>query len=281
MREHSFTSLGPGGFHRVHYYEWGKTGNPRVVLCVHGLTRNGRDFDALAEALSDKYRVLCPDVIGRGKSGWLGDKAHYGYPQYCADMTALIARSGVNTIDWIGTSMGGLIGMLMAAQDGSPIRRMVINDVGPFIPKAALERIGSYVGKDISFASIDEAETYIRFVSAGFGPLSDEQWRHLVEHSVAPDADGKLRLIYDPSIAHAFSDAIEDVDLWDVWDKVSCRTMLIRGGESDLLLPETAEEMTQRGPKARMIEFPGVGHAPMLMSEDQIGPVRSFLLDED
>ena len=281
MRELSFTSLGPGGFHRVHYYEWGKAENPRVVLCVHGLTRNGRDFDALAEALSDEYRVICPDVIGRGKSGWLGDKAHYGYPQYCADMTTLIARSGVNTIDWIGTSMGGIIGMLMAAQNGSPIRRMVVNDVGPFIPKAALERIGSYVGKDISFASIDEAETYIRFVSAGFGPLSDEQWRHLVQHSVTPDADGKLRLIYDPSIAYAFSGAIEDVDLWDVWDKVSCETLLIRGGESDLLLRETAEEMTQRGPKARMIEFPGVGHAPMLMSEDQIGPVRSFLLDEN
>jgi len=157
MREHSFNSLGPGGFHRVHYYEWGDPQNPRVVLCVHGLTRNGRDFDLLAGNLSDRFRVICPDVIGRGNSGWLSNKEHYGYPQYCADMAALIARSGAQSVDWVGTSMGGIIGMLMASHAGTPVRRLVINDVGAFIPKAALERIKAYVGKHVTFDSFDEA----------------------------------------------------------------------------------------------------------------------------
>ena len=280
MREQSFSGLGPNGFHRLHYYEWGDKENPRVVLCVHGLTRNGRDFDALARALSGEYRVVCPDVIGRGKSSWLSDKTHYGYAQYCADMTALIARSGARTIDWIGTSMGGIIGMLMASHNGTPIERMVINDVGPFIPKAALERIKRYVGKDVSFDSLDEAEAYVRLVSAGFGPLSDEQWRHLTETLVQPNGDGTLKLIYDPSLAHAFSGPINDVDMWNIWDNVSCPTLVIRGGISDLLLTETAEEMTRRGPRANMVEFDGIGHAPMLMSDDQIGAVKSFLLSD-
>ena len=280
MREHGFSGLGPNGFHRLHYYEWGDAENPHVALCVHGLTRNGRDFDTLAKALSDHYRVICPDVIGRGKSGWLCNKADYGYAQYCADMTALIARSGARTVDWIGTSMGGIIGMLMASHVDTPVNRMVINDVGPFIPKAALERIKQHVGDDISFDSLDEAETYMRFVSAGFGPLSDEQWRHLTETSVQPNGDDTLKLVYDPSLARAFSGPINDVDMWNVWDKVSCPTLLIRGGISDLLLSETAEEMTRRGPRAEMVEFDGIGHAPMLMSDDQIEAVRSFLLSD-
>jgi pimeloyl-ACP methyl ester carboxylesterase len=279
MREHSFSALGPSGFHRVHYYEWGDPANDRVVLCVHGLTRNGRDFDALANALSDHFRVLCPDVAGRGKSARLRNKEEYAYPQYCADMAALIARSGATSIDWIGTSMGGIIGMLMASQSGSPIRRMVINDVGPFIPQAALERIGKYVGQDISFASIEEAEVYVRTVSAGFGPLNDEQWRHVVEHSVTADDQGKLRLIYDPSIAHPFSGPVQDIDLWAVWDSIKCPTLLLRGSISDLLLAETAAEMTHRGPPTRLVEFDGVGHAPMLMSKEQIKPVVKFLLE--
>lgn len=281
MREHSYSGLGPNGFHRLHYYEWGDANNPRVVMCVHGLTRNGRDFDALALALSDHYRVICPDVIGRGKSGWLSDKVHYGYAQYCADMNALIARSGARAVDWVGTSMGGIIGMFMASHSGAPIERMVVNDVGPFIPKAALERIKQYVGNDVSFDSLDDAEKYIRCVSAGFGPLSDEQWRHLAETSVRPVDDGTFKLIYDPSLAHAFSGPINDVDMWNIWDKVSCPTLLIRGGNSDLLLTETAEEMTRRGPRAQMIEFEGIGHAPMLMSDDQIEAVRDFLLADN
>ena len=279
MREHSFNSLGPGGFHRVHYYEWGEADNPRVVICVHGLTRNGRDFDALAENLSDQFRVICPDVIGRGKSAWLNAKEHYGYPQYCADMTALIARSGAHSVDWVGTSMGGIIGMLMASHEGTPIHRMVINDVGAFIPKAALERIKAYVGKHVRFDSFEEAETYVRFVSAGFGPLTDAQWRHLTETSVIEHDQGGYRLKYDPSLSHAFEGPVVDVDLWHVWETLTCPTLLIRGGDSDLLLEQTVEEMKRRGPAVSVVEFPGVGHAPMLMDDRQIAPVREFLLE--
>jgi pimeloyl-ACP methyl ester carboxylesterase len=281
MREHSFNSLGPGGFHRVHYYEWGDVNNPRVVMCVHGLTRNGRDFDALAENLSDRFRVICPDVIGRGKSAWLNDKEHYAYPQYCADMAALIARSGAHSVDWVGTSMGGIIGMLMASHNGTPVHRLVINDVGAFIPKAAIERIKAYVGKHISFDSFEEAEAYVRFVSAGFGPLTDTQWRHLTETSVIADDQGHYRLKYDPSLSHAFSGPVVDVDLWHVWESLSCPTLLIRGSDSDLLLSQTVEEMKRRGPSTRVVEFSGVGHAPMLMNEEQIRPVRDFLLEDD
>ena len=286
MREHSYSGLGPNGFHRLHYYEWGDADNPRVVLCVHGLTRNGRDFDALAHALADVENIDTDKVIIRCSGVLLtlsraGDKVHYGYAQYCADMNALIARSGAGTVDWVGTSMGGIIGMLMASHNGAPIERMVINDVGPFIPKAALERIKQYVGNDVSFDSLDDAEKYVRCVSAGFGPLSDEQWRHLAETSVRAGDDGTLKLIYDPSLAHSFSGPINDVDMWGIWDNVSCPTLLIRGGNSDLLLSETAEEMTRRGPCAQMVEFEGIGHAPMLMSDDQIAAVRDFLVSDN
>ena len=196
-------------------------------------------------------------------------------------MAALIARSGAASIDWVGTSMGGIIGMLMASQPGTPIQRLVVNDVGAFIPKASLERIKKYVGKDISFEDIVDAEAYLRTVSAGFGPLNDQQWRHLAETSVKSDENGKLRLSYDPSIAHAFSGPTEDVDLWPVWDKLTCPTLIIRGSESDLLLAETVEQMSQRGPRTQIVEFNGVGHAPMLMSEEQIKPVLEFLLADD
>lgn len=281
MKERNFSSLGLHGFHRVHYYEWGDADNPRVVICVHGLTRTGRDFDELAKALSRKYRVICPDVVGRGKSGWLTHKEDYGYPQYCADMATLIARSGAEHVDWVGTSMGGIIGMLIAAHAGNPIHRLVINDVGPFIPKAALERIKTYVGTDPQFESMEEAESYVRFVSEPFGPHDDEQWRHLTETTVRARDNGKWGLVYDPSLSHAFSGATTDIDLWPFWDKIQCPTLLIRGKSSDLLLAQTAHEMTQRGPKAKLVEFDGIGHAPTLMAPDQIRVIKEFFLAED
>ncbi len=171
------------------YAEWGAAEAARVVLCVHGLTRSGRDFDRLAAALAASgCRVVCPDVVGRGSSDWLEDPAGYAYPQYLADMTALIARLDVEAVDWVGTSMGGLIGMMLAAQPGTPIRRLVINDIGPFIPKAALARIGDYLGQDQSFADLEAAEAHLRTVHAPFGPLTDAQWEHLTLHSVRPAA---------------------------------------------------------------------------------------------
>lgn len=280
MRTGSVLSLGPHDWHRVAYTDWGDPDNCRVVVCAHGLTRNGRDFDYLAKALAADYRVICPDVPGRGVSDWLEVKEDYGYPLYCSSMAALIAHLRAEQVDWIGTSMGGLIGMMLAYQSKTPIRRLIVNDVGPFIPKAALERIGAYVGSSPRFASIDEVEAYMRQIYASFGALSNEQWRHIAVHSVAESGgEGYLRN-YDPAIAAPFqSGPIEDVDLWPVWDNISCPTLILRGADSDLLLAETAREMVERGPRrAQFIEFPGVGHAPPLMSEEQIGVIRDWLL---
>lgn len=276
MREKTLACLGPHGFHRLQYYEWGDAENPDVLICAHGLTRNGRDFDDIAHALCARYRVLCPDLPGRGKSEWLAHKEEYAYPVYCADMAALIARSGAQTVDWIGTSMGGLIGMLLAAQPHSPIRRLVINDVGPFIPKSSLERIAAYVGKSVSYETFEAFEQYIRVVSAPFGPLTDAQWRHLAETSARRNDDERWTTNYDPGIASPFRKAIADVELWPFWDLIRCPVLLLRGQDSDVLPAETAREMTTRGPQAKLVEFPGIGHAPMLMAPDQIAAVEEF-----
>jgi pimeloyl-ACP methyl ester carboxylesterase len=280
MHARHLSCLSPHGFHRLHYYEWGDPANSKVVMCVHGLTRNGRDFDDIARALSSEYRVFCPDVPGRGKSEWLTHNEDYAYPVYCAAMAALIARSGAETVDWIGTSMGGLIGMFLAAQPNSPIRKLVMNDVGPFIPKASLERLSAYVGKPVSYDSFEAFEQYIRVVSASFGPLTDAQWRHLTETTARRLDNGRWGTNYDQAIALPFTAPIADVVLWPFWDQIRCPTLLLRGTESDLLLSETAREMTTRGPQARLVEFSGIGHAPMLMAEDQIAVVREFLKDE-
>lgn len=278
MRQHSFLALGPSGFHRVVYSDYGDPENDRVLVCVHGLTRNGRDFDTLAQALCDRYRVICPDIPGRGRSDWLSVKEDYGYPLYCADMAALISHLDVESVHWVGTSMGGLIGMLLSAQPGSPVKRLVMNDVGPLIPKAALERIISYVGNDPRFASMQALEGYVREVYSPFGPLSDSQWRNLVESSARKTGDGDFGLNYDPAISTPLKMMpLEDVDLWPVWDKVSCPVLLIRGQTSDVLLAETAAEMQGRGPKVDFIEIEETGHAPMLMSERQIAMVSDWL----
>ncbi|SMH60004.1 alpha/beta fold hydrolase [Azospirillum agricola] len=284
MSERSFLGLSAAGFHRVAYTQWGRDDAARTVVCVHGLTRNGRDFDHLALALADRRRVACPDVVGRGRSGWLPVPSLYGYPQYCADMAGLIARLGVEEVDWVGTSMGGLIGMTLAAQPNSPIRRLVINDVGPFIAKAGLQRIADYVGKDPVFEDLPAVESYLRFVLMGFGRLSDACWRHMAEHSARRRPDGRYGLAYDPGIAEAFKNQpMNDVDLWALWDRIQCPVLVLRGADSDLLTAGTAEEMTRRGPGAgpgvRVVEFAHTGHAPALMSEDQIAVVRDFLLD--
>ena len=270
------------GFHRIHYTEWGDPGAERIVICVHGLTRNGRDFDDLAQALLPDFRVLCPDIAGRGKSDWLQAKEDYGYPQYCADMIALIARatSGGKSrkIYWVGTSMGGIIGMLLASRPQSPIERLVLNDVGTVIPKAALERIGAYVGQDPRFKTLGELEAMVRIVCAPFGPLTDAQWRHLTETGARQHEDGSWGMSYDPGIGIPFRKGpLADVDLWPLWDAIACPTLLLRGAKSDLLLKDNADAMTRRGPKPRLVEFEDTGHAPMLMARDQIQVVRDFL----
>lgn len=260
------------------FVSWGDHGASGTVICVHGLTRNGRDFDALAAALSKSRRVVCPDVVGRGKSDWLRDPQQYQTPQYAADMAALIARLNVGRVDWVGTSMGGLIGMALAALPGSPIRRLVLNDVGPFVPKAALKRIGDYCGKAPNFADQNALERYLREVHGSFGPLTDVQWNHLATHGGMETENG-LALAHDPSIAVAFQDAqpIVDVDLWPLWDAIRCPVLVLRGESSDVLLAETAAEMAQRGPRATVVEFRGCGHAPALMEPEQIAVVDDWL----
>jgi pimeloyl-ACP methyl ester carboxylesterase len=283
-RLHDFAALGPHGFTRVAYAEWGPAEAARTVLCVHGLTRNGRDFDPLAEALADEgVRVVAPDIPGRGRSAWLTHPADYGYPFYVGAMASLIARLRVERLDWVGTSMGGLIGMMLAAQRDTPIRRLVLNDIGAFIPKASLVRIGTYVGDEPLFDGLEAAEEYLRRRQAGFGRLSDAQWQHLARHNVRPGPDGKLRLHYDPAIAAAFTaKEPDDVALWPIWDLVACPTLILRGAQSDLLLPQTVAEMKSRGAagtagKVETAEIAECGHAPALMARDQIALVARFL----
>jgi pimeloyl-ACP methyl ester carboxylesterase len=278
MASRSFLGLGPHGFHRVAYSEWGDPANPRVLVCVHGLTCNGRDFDDLAEALSDRWRVLCPDVVGRGRSDRLAVKEDYGFPQYCADMSALIARSGAEQVDWLGTSMGGIIGMMLASQPQSPIHRMVLNDVGAVVAAEGLRRIAGYVGTDPLFPDFEAAYRASREVNKPFGPMTEAQWRRFTENALRRQQDGGYRLDYDPNIAWSMKQADpQAIELWALWDRIRCPVLVLRGSESDLLRAGTAAEMRGRGPGCELIEVPGIGHCPALMDEMQIEAVRSFL----
>ena len=268
------------GGRRIIKKKKGDPHNPRVLVCVHGLTRNGRDFDDLARAMAPHYRVICPDVVGRGRSGWLAVKDDYQLPTYVADMITLIARLDVETVHWVGTSMGGLIGMIIASMPDNPIRRLVLNDVGPVVTAASLRRIGQYVGNAPVFLSYEAGESYIREVSAPFGRLTDAQWRHLSETSLK-EVEGGWAMRYDPGIGEPFrkTPILADVNLWPIYEAISSPTLVMRGAESDLLLHEPAAQMATRGPKARLVEVPDVGHAPTLMNAHQIAPIRDFLLE--
>lgn len=273
------------GLHRMAYWEWGDPHNPRVLVCVHGLSRQGRDFDHLARGLCDHYRVVCPDVVGRGRSDWLTDPMGYQIPVYVADMVTLLARLNARHVHWVGTSMGGIIGMGLASLHGTPIEKLVLNDVGPAIEPLAVERIGSYLGAPVQFGDLDEAADYMWSISQGFGPHTREQWLALSRPMVRPADDGPgLVMHYDPAIAAPFKGfnaqmaAAGEALMWQRYDAIHCPTLLLRGAESDLLTQETATAMTQRGPKARLVELSGVGHAPTLVADDQVQAVRDFLL---
>jgi pimeloyl-ACP methyl ester carboxylesterase len=276
-RRRELSGLSPHGFHRVVYFEWGDPANDRVAVCVHGVGRNGRDFDVLAEALASTHRVLCPDMPGRGESEWLADPNDYVFPTYLTTLTALVARSGAASVDWVGTSMGGLLGITIAALPKSPIARLVVNDVGPTIEPAALQRIASYFGMDPTFATYAEVEKYIRTVSAPFGNLTDAQWEHMTRTNVRQRADGTWGPGYDPAIAVPFRASAAPPNLWPLWDAIKCPTLVLRGAVSDLLSAATAAEMSRRGPKPAVVEFAGVGHAPMMLTPEQCAPVLEFL----
>lgn len=284
--------------HRMAYWRWGDARNPRVLFCVHGLSRQGRDFDVLAQALSAHYQVICPDVVGRGHSDWLADPKGYQVFSYVADMVALLQQVRQQlgaqdplTIDWVGTSMGGLIGLgfssLPPEASGARLRRFVLNDVGPRLRFDAIVRIGDYLGKPLRFASEQDAADYLWSISTGFGPHTPAQWLALSRPLLRPADGGGFVLHYDPAIAEPFrSVTAEQTEagekaLWQVYDglaNIPCETLLMRGADSDLLDRATAIEMTQRGPKARLVEFAGVGHAPTLIAPDQVETIRGFLL---
>jgi pimeloyl-ACP methyl ester carboxylesterase len=275
--------LGPRGLHRMAYWEWGDPVNDRVLVCVHGLSRQGRDFDALAAAMSDRYRVVCPDVVGRGHSDWLADPGGYAVPNYVADMVSLLARLDAAELHWVGTSMGGLIGMGLAALPDSPIRRLVLNDVGPTIEYTALQRIQGYLGKPVEWDSVDAAADALWEISRGFGPHTREQWLALTRPMLRQNDQGRWHTHYDPAIAvnlRATTPQLAQAGeamLWAAYDRIGCPTLVLRGAESDLLSPTTAALMAARGPKPRIAEIAGVGHAPMLVQPDQIALVRAFL----
>jgi pimeloyl-ACP methyl ester carboxylesterase len=282
-RLNSVQCLHSRGLHRMAYWEWGDAANPRVLLCVHGLSRQGRDFDTLAGAMLGEYRVVCPDVVGRGQSDWLADPMGYQLPHYVADMVSLLARLNAQTVHWVGTSMGGLIGLGLASLARSPVQRLVLNDVGPTLQADAIARIGAYLGQPMRWASLDQAADYMLSISKGFGTHTREQWLALTRPMLVADGDGfKPRM--DPSVALPFRTVTPEIAaagqaaLWAGYDAITCPTLLLRGADSDLLSRETALAMTQRGPKARLHEFANVGHAPMLVQPDQVAVVREFLL---
>ncbi|MYN45509.1 alpha/beta fold hydrolase [Pseudoduganella sp. FT93W] len=284
----SVQCLSMAGLHTMSYKEWGDADNPRVLLCVHGVTRVSDDFDAMAQVLAADYRVIAPDIVGRGRSGRLLNPQLYRIPQYVSDIVTLLARvlpdHGAAKVDWFGTSMGGLIGLGLASLPGNPIGKLILNDIGPVLAPAALQRIGDYIGQDMRFDTYEEAAQFIRDVSVTFGPHTEAEWDKLARDVLRQDKDGKWVRHYDMGLAQPFRSATpESVDadqaaLWAAYDAIRCDTLLIRGAESDLLSAETAQQMGQRGPRAKLVEIAGVGHAPTFVHEDQIAIVRQFLL---
>lgn len=275
------TCVSPAGLHRIAYWEWAARSGlaeAPVVVCVHGLTRNGRDFDALAQQLSEHFRVICPDMAGRGRSDRLAQSALYAIPQYLADCVALIARLDVDQVGWVGTSMGGLVGMSLAALANNPVRCLVLNDVGPELSVEGLARIGDYVGKAPNFASYEECLAYTKVIAAGFGPHDASGWDLLARHYWT-ESGGRWRVHYDPRIAEPFASAgrAGPVSLWPLYDAIRCATLVLRGAKSDLLQSGTAQAMTERGPRAKLVQVEGVGHAPSLIPQNQITTVKQFL----
>ncbi|RZT42422.1 alpha/beta fold hydrolase [Cupriavidus agavae] len=279
--------ISPAGLHRMAYHEWGDPANPRVLMCVHGLTRTGRDFDVFARTMSDEYRVVCPDVVGRGRSEWLADPKQYILPQYVSDMVTLIARLNVEQVDWFGTSMGGLIGMSLAGLPKSPVRKLLLNDVGPRITAQAIERIGAYLGLPVRFKTFEEGLAYLQTISASFGRHTPEQWRELNGAILKPvqGAEGlEWGLHYDPALAVPFRNTTPEVvqageaALWHLFGAAPGPTLVVRGAQSDLLLRETAADMVARGKQVTTIDIPDVGHAPTFVDAAQVDIARRFFL---
>jgi len=278
-RKNSLPYLLGTSFHRMAYVEFGNPAAP-AVICVHGLTRNGRDFDPLAEALADKFHVICPDLPGRGRSDWLPAGALYQPATYVVALGHLLAALN-KPVMWVGTSLGGICGMMTAAAAATPITRMVLNDIGPLIPAAALQRIREYMlAAPERFPTMRALEAHLRNVHAPFGALTDAQWWHLTQFSARNVLDvthgSAYALHYDPKITEPIRDSVPlDVDMWPLWEKINIPVLAIRGAHSDLLTLETFERMREAG--AETLTIQNAGHAPALMDEESIESVREFL----
>lgn len=283
-RFESVQCISPDGLHHIAYKDWGEPDNPNVLICVHGVTRVSDDFDVLARELSGEYRVICPDMAGRGRSGWLRNPQHYQIPQYVSDVVTLIARIKAENLFYLGTSMGGMVGMGLASLKNNPIQKLILNDIGPTLNLPALTRIGQYISQPLRFSTFEEAANYIRTISLTFGEHTDEEWHKICRDVLRQDKDGMWIRHYDLNIAMSMQAITPDlaqatqVVMWAAYDAIACPTLLLRGADSDLLSIETASQMTTRGPKAKLVEFENVGHAPTLVHADQISVVKDFLV---
>lgn len=277
-RQNSFLSFNPQGFHKIAYVEWGDRHNPRVLICVHGLTRNSRDFDFLAKHLSKDYRVICPDLIGRGESDYLGLSALYNFPQYLADISALLARINAREIHWLGTSLGGLIGMMLAAQPFSPLKSLIVNDVGMIVPSTALQRIGVYARHRGSFESYEEARGYFQTILSPFGKLEPEHWDHITRYGTKLGPDGDFHLAYDRVIGQMpVNKSTPSLHFDSFWQSIQCPCLVLRGEDSDFLTSDIVNKMLDFQPSAEFVTIPGCGHAPSLMVPSQIQLVEERL----
>ncbi len=273
-----FWSLTPQGFHKVAYVEWGNRANPHVLICAHGLTRNSRDFDYLAQDLEDSYRIVCPDLLGRGESDYLENSLLYNFTQYMSDIITLIARLGAHNIHWLGTSLGGIIGMMLAAQPHSPIKSLILNDVGMIVPSLALRRLQTYARNDKTFSSFHEAKTYFQTVFSPFGITEPEHWNHITQHGIKRDEKGDFRLTYDPVLGQNLgNEATPSLHLEAYWQAIRCPILVMRGEESDFLLPEIITKMLYFQPKTSVVTIPNCGHAPSLMDPGHIQIVKEWL----
>ena len=281
MKEKSLLSLNPAGFHKIAYTQWGLDTAKRTIICVAGLTRNSRDFDYLAQDLisnDDSVRLVCVDLPGRGASDWLLDARYYTQQQYIIDLTALIARLDVLHVTWIGTSMGGLLGMFLAAQKNSPINALILNDVGPVIPRAAIKRISKYAALHTTFSELSQAQDYLRKIYSNGGKLSEAMWQHIMQHSIVKQADGSFSLTYDPKLIHSLPRWVFfDIKLWDIWSKIHCPILVLHGENSDVLTSDTLKQMQHSKPNISIANIIDCGHAPMLMTADQIAIIRKWL----
>ena len=282
--KHYHLGLGFHGFHRLNYLEWGdidKFSHQETLLCVHGLTRNARDFDYFAERMCDDYRVVCPDVVGRGDSDHMPDADGYNYLQYNSDMNALISRLGVTEVNWIGTSMGGIIGMVLASVNQSPIRRLVVNDIGPEVSRSAQRQIAEYIGRAGEFESVQSVADYLKTIYAEFAPMTEDDWMHMAKYSSRRTKDGLFRLKTDPHVGDAFRDSISyfNVDMWDTWEKIVCPVLVLRGKDSSFLTRDIADKMLTCGPETTLVEFDDTGHTPTLRNDEQVDVIRDWLAE--